>query len=285
MAKKKGKTQEWLIMPEPHSEYNDDRVEQALLEKFRELLGAADEESLSYMFLSGNFYDTFGYTYSAIRDWRGAIAPGGKGGSRRPMLDATFASLSVYLSSLVSFQVDFYFAFKEIEQILQDQGREDLWTIIEEKLPFVSLPPAEMFPKGLHSPISPYYTIQQDADLALGELYSTVFLSEIVTNFKSRFFAFFSWQGYTAFGYFNVLPVSAKFGFNEDARDFDYSQGLTSESVLAYVEDARNIKECFIGLMQAHNGGLLKQYLIPDYENLLNRLLQIEDDEDGEGPQ
>ena len=108
------------------------------------------------------------------------IPPSGIGGGvtkpsessrKKPILDAIFACLSVYLSSLISFQTDFNFAYEEIKKILTEKDRDDLWEIIR-KVPFVSLPPAEMFPENLKSPISPYYVIKQDEELTLGELYS-----------------------------------------------------------------------------------------------------------------
>ena len=130
---------------------------------------------------------------------------------KKPLLDATFACLSVYLGSLVSFQVDFFFAYDEIKKILMEHDREDLWIIIEEKLPFVSLPPQEMFPGNLKSPISPYYVIKQDEELVLGELYPSVHLSKIVTNLKSRFFCFFSYEDRSMRQTLSDQPVSVFF--------------------------------------------------------------------------
>ncbi len=106
MNKLTDKKSKWLILPEPHSSFNDDEVEHALLDKARELLGE-ESAGLSYMLLSGNFFETKGYAYSAIRDWRGAAKPSATN-KKKPLLDATFACLSVYLGSLVSFQVDFF---------------------------------------------------------------------------------------------------------------------------------------------------------------------------------
>ena len=156
MARKK--KQDFLGYPKIHYKYNDEKVEQALLKKSRDLLGT-DVQSLNFILLSGQFYDTRGWAYSSIRSWKGAIRPGDNI-NKKSLLDATFACMSVYLSSLISFQADFSFAFDEIKTILLEKEREDLWTIVEEKLPFVSLPPNEMFPPGLKSPISPYYTIK-----------------------------------------------------------------------------------------------------------------------------
>ncbi len=273
MNKLTAKKSKWLILPQPHSSFNDDEVERALLDKARELLGA-ESPGLSFMLLSGNFFETKGYAYSAIRDWRGAAKPS-KTSKKKPLLDATFACLSVYLGSLVSFQVDFFFAYDEIKKILMSADREDLWIIIEEKLPFVSLPPQEMFPGNLKSPISPYYVIKQDEELVLGELYPSVHLSKIVTNLKSRFFCFFSHEGYTCFAFFNVLPLSAKFGFGR--RPTDFTGTPSSKNLVKYINNAANLKDLFVGLIHSHNSSLLEQFLIPDYESLLNKLLEMED--------
>ncbi|MHA1821260.1 MAG: hypothetical protein ACTSVC_12355 [Promethearchaeota archaeon] len=263
------KKSSWLIMPKPHSSFNDDEIENELINKARELLGNAS--GLSFMMLSGNFFETKGFAYSAIRDWKGAIKPSSSS-KKKPILDATFACLSVYLGSLVSFQVDYYYAYDEIKKILIENNREDLWMIIEEKLPFVSLPPQEMFPAGLRSPISPYYIIKQDDTLVLGELYPSVYLSNVVSNLKSRFFCFFSHGGYTAFGYFNVLPISAKFGFDKPAREFNKSP--TKKNILEYIKNTKTIKDLFVALITCHNASMLEQFLIPDYESLLNKLLE-----------
>ena len=126
----KKKTKDLLIMPKLHSKFNDAEVEQALLEKSRELLGKETQE-LSFLLLSGNFFDTRGYAYSAIRDWRGVTKPS-ESSRKKPILDATFACLSVYLSSLISFQTDFNFAYEEIKKILTEKDRDDLWEIISE---------------------------------------------------------------------------------------------------------------------------------------------------------
>ena len=147
-------------------------LESALRDKTRELIARAFcEDNFHYPYF-WQFPYSEGSTYSPIRDWKGIIRPeDAKKTGRRPVLDSTFACLSVYLSSLVSFKCDFQFAYEEIKKILYDNERPDLWTIIDEKLPFVSLPPNEMFPESLKSPISPYYTIQADNELTLGELY------------------------------------------------------------------------------------------------------------------
>lgn len=270
--------EEFLIMPKMLSKFNDEEIEIALFEKSRELIGSKKQD-INYIFLSGNFFDTRGYSYSAIRDWRGVVKPGEKKG-KKPMLEATFACLSVYLSSLISFQADFNFAYDEIKKILLKEERDDLWTIIEEKLPFVSLPPAEMFPPGLKSPISPYYVIKQDSELTLGELYPSVFLSEIVQNLKSRFFCFFSHDGSTAFGYFNVLPTAANFGFDEPPQPFEGEP--TTKNMVNYIKNAKNLKDLFVALINCHNASVLEQYLVEDYETFLNRLLEIQEIEESE---
>lgn len=274
MAKKN--YEEFLIMPKLHAKFNDEEIENALFEKSRELIGSSGQD-INYFFLSGNFFNTKGYSYPAIRNWRGIVSPGEKRG-RKPTLEATFACLSVYLSSLITFQADFNFAYEEIKQILLERERDDLWTIIEEKLPFVSLPPAEMFPPGLKSPISPYYVIKQDAEITLGELYPSVFLSEVVQNLKSRFFCFFSYEGNTAFGYFNVLPTSANFGFDEPPTPF--TEEPNTQNIVAYINNAKNLKDLFVALITCHNGSLLEQYLVDDYETFLNRLLEIQEVEE-----
>ena len=278
MARKK-KKQAFLIMPKMHYKFNDEEVEKALLDKSRELLGT-EEFEVNFILLSGNFFDTRGWAYSSVRSWRGAIRPTERN-RKRPMLDATFACLSVYLSSLISFQADFTFAYDEIKEILLEQERDDLWTIIEEKLPFVSMPPAEMFPPGLKSPISPYYTIKQDEELFLGELYPSVFLSNIVTNLKSRFFIFFSHEGNNAFGYFNQLPTAANFGFDTPPKSFD--EEPTTENLVRFINAAENVKDVLTALITCHNSSILEQYLVDDYESFLNKLLEIEDVDEGEG--
>jgi len=260
-------------MPVPHSTYNDEVLENALLEKARELI-APNNSSLSFIMLSGNFYEEKGYAYSAIRDWKGATKPSANQ-RKKPILDATFACLSVYLGSLVSFQVDFLYAYEEIKKILLENNREDLWFIIEEKLPFVSMPPQEMFPEKLKSPISPYYVIKQDEDMSFGELYPSVYLTNIVKSIKSRFFCFFTHEGYTAFAFFNLLPLEAKFGFEKPPKKFGGEP--TSKNILKYIKSCKTLKDLFIALITAHNASLLEQYLIKDYESLINNLLEMDD--------
>ena len=259
-------------MPKPHSTYNDDSLENALLEKARELI-APNDPSLSFIIISGNFYETRGFAYSAIRDWKGATKPS-PNQRKKPILDATFACLSVYLGSLVSFQVDFMYAYEEIKKILIQNNREDLWAIIEEKLPFVSMPPQEMFPEKLKSPISPYYVIKQDQDMVFGELYPSVYLTNIVKSIKSRFFCFYTHNGYTAFAFFNLLPLEAKFGFEKSPQEFLVEP--TSENIKEYLKNAKTLKDLFVALINTHNASLLSQFLIDDYEELINNLLEID---------
>ena len=198
------------------------------------------------------------------------MKPSDKGG-RQPLLEATFASLSVYLSSLLSLQSDFYFAYDEIKEILLEKKREDLWTIIEEKLPFISLPPKEMYGSQV-SPISPYFVIQQDDNLTLGEIYPSVYLTRIISSIKSRFFLFFQYQGYSAFGFFNSLPERKLIGFEKKVKDFDVDP--TPENLLKYVKGAKSLKEVMVALIHCHNSAYLEQFLIGDYELLLNKLLE-----------
>ncbi|HMF33636.1 MAG TPA: hypothetical protein VKK79_19590 [Candidatus Lokiarchaeia archaeon] len=270
MAKKTSK--EWLIMPQIHSTFHNEAVETAFLNKAREII--APDADLNFILLSGNYFSEKGYAYSAIRAWRGAMRPGSDS-KRKPLLDATFACLSVYLSSLVGYSVDYFYAFDEIKEILMEKDREDLWEIISEKLPFVPLPPSEMLPEGLKSPVSPYFTIKSDNSLVLGELYQSVHLSQIVKNLQSRYFCFFSWEGYTAFGFFDTLPVSANFGFDEDPAILE-GDLPDAESIIKFLDEGKTIKDLFVALIEAHNASLLEQYLIPDYESLLNRVLEMD---------
>ena len=267
MAKKK---RSWLMMPEIHSKFSDKALEDTLIKKALELLADEHGDAPSYIFLSGQFFDVKGFAYTGLRAWKGAVKPSEKCG-RQPLLEATFASLSVYLSSLLGLTGDFYYAYEEIKEILFEKKREDLWAIVEEKLPFTSLPPKEMY--GAHqSPISPYFVIKQDDYLTLGELYPSVFLSNIIQSIKSRFFVFFQHQGYSALGFFNSFPDVENFGFEEEARDF--LDEPSPENLLKYAKEAKNIKEVLIALITAHNNALLSQFLIPDYELLLNKLLE-----------
>ena len=271
MAKKKKKT--WLQIPKIHSKYNNEDLENALTDKATQLLSTEEKNAPAYIFITGGFFDVKGFAYSGLRAWRGAVKPSEDDGSRRPLLEATFASLSVYLSSLLSLQSDFYFAYDEIKEILIEKNREDLFAIISDKLPFVSLPPKEMYGKRV-SPISPYFIIEQDEDLILGEIYPSVYLSSVIKSIKSRFFTFFQYQGYTAFGFFNSFPTRKEFGFEEVARDF--TKESTPENLIAYVKKAKNLKEVLIALIHSHNNAYLEQFLIDDYELLLNELLKGE---------
>jgi hypothetical protein len=269
MVKKKT----WLQMPVIHSKFHDEKLESVLISKASDFMTGEKDEPPSFLFLSGAFFDVKSFAYSGLRAWKGAAKPSESDGGRRPVLEATFASLSVYLSSLLALQADFYFAYDEIKDILLEKKREDLWTIVSEKLPFISIPPKEMYGTQV-SPISPYFVIKQDQDLTLGEIYPSAYLSQIIKNIKTRFFIFFQYQGYSAFGFFNALPELSKFGFNEQARDF--VQEPTAENLIKYSKNARNLKEILVALINAHNNALLEQFLIPDYELLLNKLLEGE---------
>ncbi len=269
MAKKKS----WLQMPKIHSKFHDAKLESVLINKSLEFLTGEKTGAPSFLFLSGAFFDVKSFAYSGLRAWKGAVKPSESNGGRRPVLEATFASLSVYLSSLLALQADFYFAYDEIKEILLEKKREDLWTIVSEKLPFISVPPKEMYGSQV-SPISPYFVIKQDEDLTLGEIYPSAYLSQIIKNIKTRFFIFYQYQGYSAFGFFNALPDLSKLGFEEKARDFD--DDPTSENLIKYSKNAKNVKEVLVALMNAHNNAFLEQFLIPDYELLLNKLLEGE---------
>jgi hypothetical protein len=256
-------------MPKVHSKFSDEKLEDTLINKAMEFLSVGDKEPPSFIFLSGQFFDVKGFAYSALRAWKGAVKPSESAG-RQPLLEATFASLSVYLSSLLSLQADFYFAYDEIKEILLTNNREDLWTIVEEKLPFISLPPKEMYGSQV-SPISPYFVIQQDENLILGEIYPSVYLTEIIKSIKSRFFVFFQHQGYSAFGFFNSLPARKNLGFEKEARDF--VSDPTPENILKYLKGAKHLKEVMVALIQCHNNAYLEQFLISDYEELLTKLI------------
>ena len=225
----------------------------------------------SFIFLSGSFFDIKGFVYTGLRAWKGAVKPSTKDEGRRPLLEATFASLSVYLSSLLALQADFFFAYDEIKDILLEKKREDLWTIVSEKLPFISLPPKEMYGNQV-SPISPYYVIEQDDELTLGEIYPSAYLTKVIASIKTRFFVFFQYQGYSAFGFFDSLPDRDKFGFEEKIRDFNGD--FSAENLKKYADNAKNLKEILVALIESHNNAFLEQFLIPDYELLLNKLLE-----------
>ena len=256
-------------MPKIHSKFNDQNLQNELIKKATDFLSSPKGDTPSFMFLSGQFFDVKGFAYSALRAWKGAAKP--TDSTRRPLLEATFASLSVYLSSLLSLQSDFYFAYDEIKEILSEKHRDDLWAIVDEKLPFISLPPKEMYGNQV-SPISPYFVIKQDEDLILGEIYPSVYLTEVIKTIKSRFFVFYQHQGYSSFGFFNGLPDRKNFGFEQKAREFTGEP--TPANLLKYVKGAKNLKEVMIALIHTHNNALLEQYLIDDYELLLNKLLE-----------
>ena len=258
-------------MPKVHSKFNDHQLQDALISKATQFLSSPKRQTPSFIFLSGQFFDIKGFAYSALRAWRGVVKPSDSG--RRPLLEATFASISVYLSSLLALQSDFFFAYDEIKDILLEKKREDLWTIVSEKLPFISIPPKEMYGSQV-SPISPYFVIKQDEEIILGEIYPSTYLSSVIDNIKTRFFVFYQYNGYSAFGFFNALPELSNFGFDEHARDFDNEP--TSENLIKYSKDAKNVKEVLIALIHAYNNALLEQFLIPDYELLLNKLLEGE---------
>jgi hypothetical protein len=269
MAKRK----KWLIMPVIHSKFNDNKLEEILINKSRELLTKGQVDVPSFIFLSGSFFDIKGFVYTGLRAWKGAVKPSDSDEGRRPLLEATFASLSVYLSSLLGLQADFFFAYDEIKDILLTKKREDLWTIVSEKLPFISLPPKEMYGNQV-SPISPYYVIEQDDELILGEIYPSAYLTKIIDSIKTRFFIFFQYQGYSAFGFFDSLPERTNFGFEKKARNFE--EDPSPENLKKYAANAENLKEVLIALIEAHNNAYLEQFLIPDYELLLNKLLEGE---------
>ena len=267
MAKKK----KWLIMPVVHSKFNDKELQDILNEKSRYLLTKEQNAVPSFIFLSGSFFDIKGFAYTGLRAWKGAVKPSTTDEGRRPLLEATFASLSVYLSSLLALQADFFFAFEEIKELLIESKREDLWTIVSEKLPFVSLPPKEMYGNQI-SPISPYFVIKQDEELILGEIYPSAYLSKVIDSIKTRFFVFYQYQGYSAFGFFDSLPDLSNFGFEQQPKDF--TDEPTPENLIKYASKAKNLKEVLIALIHSHNNAFLEQFLISDYELLLNKLLE-----------
>ena len=259
-------------MPVVHSKFNNKELQDALSDKSRDLLTKEQGVATSFIFLSGSFFDIKGFAYTGLRAWKGAVKPSSTDDEkRRPLLEATFASLSVYLSSLLALQADFYFAFDEIKDILLNTKREDLWTIVSEKLPFVSLPPKEMYGNQI-SPISPYFVIKQDDELILGEIYPSAYLSKVIDSIKTRFFVFYQYQGYSAFGFFDSLPDLSNFGFEQQPQEFN--EEPTPKNLIKYASKAKNLKELLIALIHAHNNAFLEQFLIPDYELLLNKLLE-----------
>lgn len=262
-------------MPVVHSKFNDKELQDTLNDKSRDLLTKEQGVASSFIFLSGSFFDIKGFAYTGLRAWKGAVKPSNTDEGRRPLLEATFASLSVYLSSLLALQADFFFAFDEIKDILMNVKREDLWTIVSEKLPFVSLPPKEMYGNQI-SPISPYFVIKQDDELILGEIYPSAYLSKVIDTIKTRFFVFYQYQGYSAFGFFDSLPDLSNFGFEQQPKEFN--EEPTPENLIKYANKANNLKEVLIALIHSHNNAFLEQFLITDYELLLNKLLEGDDD-------
>ena len=109
----------------------------------------------------------------------------------------------------------------------------------------------------------------------LGEIYPSAYLTKIIKSIKTRFFVFFQYQGYSAFGFFDSLPDRSKFGFEEKARPFGTDP--SPANLIKYAEKAKNLKEVLIALIEAHNNAYLEQFLIPDYELLLNKLLEGEE--------
>ncbi len=263
----------WLIFPEVHSELHSPGVETAIIKKAQQLFHEGDD--FKFFLLSGNFMGAFGYVYSAVRQWPGTIRPEAaalKKSGRRPVLDATFACLSIYLSGLVNYQTDYNIAYDEIREVLDKSGRPDLAEIVEEKLPFVSMPPKQMLKEG-QTPVSPYYVIKNDEELVLGELYPSVQLTEIVESIRSRYFVFYSSQGYTAFGFFDTLPENARFGFGTPPKV--YEGDPEDAQLLNFIDkEVETVKDLFSTFIAAHTNSMLIQYKIEDYESLLNKILE-----------
>ncbi|MBD3187672.1 hypothetical protein GF325_12630 [Candidatus Bathyarchaeota archaeon] len=262
---------DWLIYPKIHSKAQSDEIESALTDKAQELID--DKEKFKFFFLTGNYLGSFGFAYSTIRYWPGAIKPEGSK-TRRSILDATFACLSVYLAGLVSYTSEYMFAYDEIKEILETNGRPDLVDIVDEKLPFVSMPPRQMLKEG-QTPISPYYLIKSDQELTLGEIYPSVQLTEIAEkNIRSRYFCFFQHQGYSCFGFFDTLPENARFGFNTGPKEFNKEP--TSDEIIKHInEEVETLKDLFVIFITVYNNSYLVQYEIENYETLLNKVLQF----------
>ena len=70
-------------------------------------------------------------------------------------------------------------------------------------------------------------------------------------------------------GFFNALPDLSKFGFEEHARDFN--EEPTSDNLVKYSKNAKNMKEVLIALIHSHNNAYLEQFLIDDYEYLTKK--------------
>ncbi|MHA1998050.1 MAG: hypothetical protein ACTSU9_08020 [Promethearchaeota archaeon] len=242
-----------------------------MINKAQELID--EGEKFKFFFLTGNYLGTFGYAYSTVRYWPGAIKPESSK-SRRSILDATFACLSVYLAGLVSYTTEYMFAYDEIKEILEASGRPDLIEIVDEKLPFVSMPPKQMLKEG-QTPISPYYLIKSDQEITLGEIYPSVQLTEIAEkNIRSRYFCFFQYQGYSCFGFFDTLPEKARFGFNTPPKVFE--KDPTEENIIDFINnDVETLKDLFVIFISIYNNSYLTQYEIENYETLLNKILQF----------
>lgn len=270
MAKK---SKDWLIFPEVHSELHSEAVESALIKKAQEIFGKGDgDDTFKFFLLTGNFLGTHGFTYSAVRYWPGAVKPESKKSGRRPVLDATFSCIAIYLSGLVNYQADYDAAYEEIKNLLENNGRPDLAEIISEKLPFVSLPPKEMLKEG-QTPVTPYYLIKHDEQMLLAELYSSVQLTEIAESIRSRYFVFFSHEGYSAFGFFDNLPEHASFGFDTPPREFEGEPD--EQAIIDFINnDCSSLKDLFSAFISVYNNGFLIQYKIDDYESLLTKILE-----------
>jgi len=256
-------------------------LEQAFLLKAREILGLETNPIL--ILRSGEFFADFGLACYVINPKKGLTNhnyvgkkrgakrdSGGKKGARREAMLA----LSVYLESSARFAADHVALYGELRALLAEQQREDLWEILEEKLPFVPVPPLEMLPEDIASPLCAYYTMKSDDSLVLGELYPSVRLSQLIKNFPSRYFCFFSWQGYTAFAFFNMLAPTAKFGFGSDP--CIPKGGLPDiESVITFVEEAKTFKDLFVAIIEIHKGPLRAPYYVLNFESTLSRALNV----------
>jgi hypothetical protein len=274
MAKKS----DWLLFPTVHSPEHSVAVEDALVKKAQELFGEREGgENFKFFLLTGGFLGAFGFTYSTIRYWPGTIKPETKKSGRRPVLDAVFSCISIYLSGLVAYQTDYDQAYNEIREVLLKNNRPDLADIIEEKQPFVSMPPRQMLKEG-QTPVTPYYVIKNDEDLLLAELYPSVQLTEIVESIRSRYLVYFSAGGYSAFGFFDNLPENARFGFG--AAPKTYEGDPDEKSLINFIEkDVESLKDLFVAFITANSNSMLMQYKIEDYESLLNKILEYKMEE------
>ena len=244
-------------------------LEQAFLRKAREILVLKANPTL--LLLSGEFFSERGLACSMIRlPIKGTkLSTSVKKGTR---LEAMLV-LSVFLGNSARFTADYAAMFGEIRTLLAEEQREDLWEILKEKLPFVPIPPAKMLPEGLASPACAYYIIKSDDSLVLGELYPSVRLDQMVKPLSSRYFCFSSWQGYTAFAFFNRLSPAANLGFNSDPAIL--KGGLPdTESATSFLEEAKTFKDLLVAIIEIHEASLMWQYLVPDYESPLFRVLK-----------